>query len=108
MAGIHESNVIDLVTHSPLTGGYTVIMIEWRPWTDSCEQLAELSEKINNYAMFILDGGLARIYPQTAAQSVSIQLDCTDTPSPKAQALIEAASARLLDYHVPFVVNVIS
>lgn len=84
-----------------------MIMIEWRPWTDSSEQLAELSEKINNYAMFILDGGFAQIYPQSARQSVSIQLDCNETPSPKAQALIEAASARLLDYHVPFVVNII-
>ena len=107
MAGIHESNVIDLVAHFPLTGEYALIMIEGGPWTDSSEQLAELSEKINNYAMLILDGRFARIYPQSAGQSVYIQLDCTDTPSPKVQALIEAASARLLDYHVPFVVNVI-
>ncbi len=60
MGGVREPNVIDLVTYDAATGEYALIMIEERPWTDSPEQLAQLSEKINNYAMFALDEGLLR------------------------------------------------
>lgn len=44
--------------------GYKLIMIEGRPWSDAPEQLVQLREKINNYAMFVLDEGLLRAYPE--------------------------------------------
>lgn len=107
MAGIHEPNVIDLVTHDPSSDEYKLIMIEERAWSDAPEHLGQLSEKINNYAMFVLDEGLLRAYPETAGHSVCIQLDCATTPTAQAQELIDLASERLLDYGIRFTVNLL-
>ena len=107
MAGVHEPNVIDLVTHDPTTGEYALIMVEERPWTDSPEQLAQLGEKINNYAMFALDEGMLRAYPQSAGHPLRVQLDCANTPTSKAQELIDLATERLLCFRIRFVVNLL-
>lgn len=47
------------------------------------------------------------MYPESAGQSLRIQLDCQGPPSPQAQELIDLATERLLDYGVRFVVNVL-
>ena len=107
MAGVHETNVIDLVTHDPSRDEYKLIMIEERPWSEAPEQLEQLSEKINNYAMFVLDEGLLRAYPETAGHSLCIQLDCATPPTAEAQELIDLASQRLLDFGIRFSVNLL-
>jgi hypothetical protein len=107
VAGIHEPNVIDLVTHDPSSDEYKLIMIEERPWSDAPEQLEQLSEKINNYAVFVLDEGLLRAYPEAAGHPLCIQLDYPTRPSAQAQELIDLASERLLEYGIRFAVNVL-
>jgi hypothetical protein len=107
VAGVHETNVIDLVTHDPSRDEYKLIMIEERPWSEAPEQLEQLSEKINNYAMFVLDEGLLRAYPETAGHSLCIQLDCATPPTAEAQELIDLASQRLLDFGIRFSVNLL-
>jgi hypothetical protein len=108
VAGIHEPNVIDLVTHDPSSDEYRLIMIEERPWSDAPEQLGQLREKINNYAMFVLDEGLLHAYPETAGHSLCIQLDCATAPNAEAQNLIDSASEHLLDYGIRFTVNLLN
>jgi hypothetical protein len=105
MAGIHDTTVIDLVTHDASTDEYALIMTEARPWTDSPEQLSQLREKINNYAMFAIDEGMTRTYPQAAGKPLRIQLDCADLPSAEASAIIDLARRRLADYKIRFSVN---
>lgn len=107
MAGVHEPNVIDLVTHDPARDEYKLIMIEGRPWSDAPEQLEQLGEKINNYVMFVLDEGLLRAYPETAGHPLCIQLDCVTPPTAEAQELIDLASERLRDYGIRFVVSLL-
>jgi hypothetical protein len=107
MAGVHEPNLIDLVSHHAESGEFALIMIEQRPWSDSTEQLAQLREKINTYAMFALDEGLLRMYPESAGHGLRIQLDCAGVPSRQAQELIDLATERLLVYGIRFVVNVL-
>jgi Family of unknown function (DUF6572) len=108
VAGIHDTHVIDLVTHDPSSDEYALIMTETRPWTDSAEQLTQLREKINTYAMFALDEGMTRSYPQSAGKRLRFQLDCPASPSAQAAALIEQARQRLADYKIRFVVNILS
>lgn len=108
MAGIHDTTVIDLVTHDPASDEYALIMTEARPWTDSPEQLSQLREKINNYAMFAVDEGMTRAYPQAAGKPLRIQLDCASPPSTQAADLIDQARRRLADYKIRLVVNVLS
>jgi hypothetical protein len=107
VAGVHEPNVIDLVTHDSSRDEYKLIMIEERPWSDAPEQLAQLSDKINNYAMFVLDEGLLRAYPETAGHPVCLQLDCATPPTAEVQNLINLASERLIDYGMRFTVNLL-
>ena len=108
MSGIHEPNVIDLVTHSAATGEIVMIMIEGRSWTDEPAQLDQLRDKINNYAMYVLDEGLVRSFPQWADEAVRIQLDCAEPPTREVQELIDIATARLHHYSIRFVVNVLN
>lgn len=106
--GLHEPNVIDLVTQNAATGEYALIMIQQQPWTDAAEQLAQLGEKINDYAMFALDEGLLRAYPQSADHPVRIQLDCTGVPTPRAKEYLDRATERLGEYGITFVVNLLT
>lgn len=99
--------MIDLVTHDPVHDEYKLIMVEDRPWEGAPEQLAQLREKINNYAIFVLDEGLLRSYPETAGHSLCIQLDCVSTPTAEVQELIDLASERLLDHGIRFAVNLL-
>lgn len=84
---------------------YKLIMVEDRPWSGAPEQLEQLREKINNYAMFVLDEGLLRSYPEAAGHPVCIQLDCVSTPTEDVQEFIDLASERLRDYGIRFTVN---
>jgi hypothetical protein len=107
VAGIQEPNTIDLVTHDPKTDEYALIMVETRPWENSAEQLAQLREKINNYAMFALDEGLIRAYPEAANKPLRVQLDCIEPPSGQAAELVKLAGERLGEHRIRFVVNVL-
>ena len=105
-AGIENPDVIDLVSENA-SGEYALIMIETRPWDDSAQQLQQLRQKINTYAMFVLDEGLIRTYPETAGKPLRIQLDCPEPPTTEAAKLIQVASQRFADYGIRFVVNVL-
>ncbi|SRR5216683_694158 len=107
MAGIQDTSVIDLVTHNAESGEYALIMTETRTWSDSPEQLSQLREKINNYAMFVIDEGLTRAYPHSAGKPVRIQLDCASPPSAQAAEMIELARQHLAEYKIRFAVNVL-
>jgi hypothetical protein len=108
MAGIEDSNTIDLVTHDPETDEYALIMVETRRWANSAEQLAQLREKINTYAMFALDEGLIRTHPEAANKPLRVQLDCVEPPTGDVAELIELATEKLGEHRVRFVVNVLA
>lgn len=107
MSGLRDPNKLDLITRDSASGEYALIMVEDRPWTDSPEQMSQLSDKINNYAVFVLDEGLTRAHPESVGAPVRIQLDCVDAPSPKALTLINTAARRLEEYRIRLVVNIL-
>jgi hypothetical protein len=108
MAGIHDSEVIDLITRDKTTGEFAMIMTETRPWANSTAQLEELRAKLNTYAAFILDERLAKTYPESVGMAVRIQIDCTNAPSPQVSALVQRATDSLAPYGITVVVNVLS
>lgn len=105
MPGVAEANVIDVVGQDA-SGRYLVIMVESRAWGTEAAQASQLKEKINAYAGFIMDGSLARHYPETAGQFVDIQLDCCETPSGEFSTIIEHAAMQLQPLGIGFRVNV--
>jgi len=81
-------------------------MVEPRPWGTEAEQALQLKEKINSYTGFILDGALARQYPETAGQAVDIQLNCREKPSGEFAVILEHAAMQLQRLGIGFRVNV--
>ena len=108
MAGIQDTNVIDLVTHEPSADEYVLIITAPEVWTDSDEQLRQLTDKINAYTTFAIEGGLVRAYPQTTGKSIRFQLDCWSPLTSRVGALVEHARYRLANFRIGFTVNLLS
>jgi hypothetical protein len=104
MAGIEDPNVIDLVAQDA-NGEYMVVMVETRPWGVSCEQPDQLKQKINAYVGYILDGDLARQYPEAAEKPVRIQLNCAHTPRGEIATITEWAARQLSQHGIGFAVT---
>jgi len=83
------------------------VVPQTRRWQNSPEQLAQLREKINNYAIFALDEGLIRAYPEAADKPLRVQLDCVEPPTGEAAELVALATERLGEHRIRFVVNVL-
>jgi hypothetical protein len=105
--GLAQTNVVDVVGQDA-SGQYLVIMVESRTWGAEAAQASQLKEKINTYAGFIMNGTLARQYPETAGQPVDIQLNCCEKPSGDFAAIIEHATAQLQRIGIGFRVNVLT
>lgn len=104
MAGIADTNTIDLVAQDT-DGTFLLIMVEDRRWGASDDHEAQLREKINTYAGYVLHGTLAQQYPETAAGSVSIRLDCLESPSGHFAHIVSHAATQLAAHGIGFQVN---
>jgi hypothetical protein len=78
--GVEHAHVIDLIAHDSKTDEVALIMLERRPWDGTELRLFQLQEKINAYLSFALDGEMMEAYPQFAAKSIRLQLDCATMP----------------------------
>lgn len=106
MAGIADTNVIDLVAQDA-DGAYMLVMVEDRPWGADPDQTAQLREKFNTYANYILDGSLAEHFPQTAGEPILIRLDACQPPPEEIAALIEYTTEALDRLGVGLSLNVV-
>lgn len=104
MAGVADTNTIDLVAQDP-DGTYLLVIIEDRPWGAADEQEGQLREKINTYAGYVLDGSLARTYPETAGGPVRIRLDCLEEPRGHFAHIADHAAAQLAAHGIGFQVS---
>jgi hypothetical protein len=106
MAGVKDTNVIDVVAEDPGGEAFTLVMVEDRPWGSDPLQPEQLRQKISLYASWILDGDLGNLYPETIGKPVSIQLDCVQAPDETAAAMIDFARHKLAAFDIPVVVHV--
>lgn len=104
MSGIADANTIDLVAQDA-DGTYLLVMIEERPWGSDPNQVTQLKGKINTYAHYVLDGSLARKYPETAAGPVRIRLDCTAAPTGHYAQVAAHAASQLAACGIDFQIN---
>ena len=88
--GVHNPHVIDLISLDPEANEVVLLMLEERPWGTVSNQLEQLDDKYNNYVSYVLDGHLAKQYPQYADKAVRIQLDCASPPGSREQVRINA------------------
>jgi hypothetical protein len=107
MAGVEEPGVIDVVTQKP-TGGFELIMVETRPWTDPLsERVREIVAKAETYLTFAFEGEMAEMYPDSVGAPLSIRLDCVDEPGEEARAAIGEVAAVIERQGVQFVLDVL-
>lgn len=104
MAGIADTNTIDVVAQDA-DGTYLLVMVEDRRWGAEEEQEAQLREKLNTYAGFVLDGDLTAQYSETAGAQVKIRLDCVEAPSGHFAHITSHAAAQLAAHGIRFEVN---
>jgi len=105
MGGIAQANVVDIVGQDS-SGRFLVIMVESRAWGAEEAQAAQLKEKINAYAGFIMDGSLARKFPETVGEPVDIQLNCPETPTGEFAEILAHAATQLQRVGIGLRVNV--
>ncbi len=106
--GVHNPNVIDLISLDPEANEVVLLMLEKRPWGTDPNQLEQLDDKYNSYVSYVLDGHLAKQYPQYADKIVRIQLDCASPPGAQERARINAMRNFAISERLRFRMNVIA
>ena len=105
--GVANPRVVDLIGLDSESDEVFLLMLEERPWGSHPEQLRQLENKFNAYLGYLLDGFLAREYPQYEGKRVRFQLDCANSPEGEAKAFLNAARNFAENEGIRFVVNVI-
>lgn len=84
------SATIDLITETPETGEFALILVEDGPWpnkdSDWKECLSRIQRRIYDALDVAIDGHLAAKYPDAKGRSVRVQID---SPSGLPSALAE-------------------
>jgi hypothetical protein len=105
--GVHNPQVVDLIALDASTDRVVLTMLEVRPWGSAPDQLRQLESKFNAYLSYVLDGHLARDYPQYAGRKVRFQLDCATPPGggerPMLTAMRNFAAAEDLEFEVQLI-----
>jgi Family of unknown function (DUF6572) len=104
-SGVHNPDVIDVVSHNPQTDIISIGMVEEREWNGSEQMLLELEAKIQNYFSFLVDGQFDRMYPGYVGKPLEIRLFCSTLPDIKTNHFIEQARLKLGPYNIGFVVS---
>lgn len=78
--GIHNPQIIDLITVDPDRDEVVLVMLQRRPWRADAGQIAELQDKFNAYFDYVVLGHLVTEYPQYAEMRVRLQLEYETPP----------------------------
>ena len=88
--GVHNPRVVDLIRLDRERDEVVLLMLEERAWGTEPEQLRQLEAKFNSYLAYVLDGHMAKQYPQYAGKRVCVRLDCASPPGEGEQAMLTA------------------
>ncbi len=106
--GVHNPDVIDLVSCNSTSDEWTLIMIETREWDTKLEHLVQLQSKINSYLSFVLDGQLETDYPESSGKLVKFQLNCPPIFDEQVKKFIQITKDILTEYNIEFIVKTIN
>jgi hypothetical protein len=104
--GVENPKIMDLIEIDPVSAKVVLVMVERRAWGAGPEQFRQIEEKINRYLGYVLDGHLARQYPQYDGKHVRIRLDCVEKPHGEAARFVSAAEHAVGAEGLEFIVNV--
>jgi hypothetical protein len=104
MRGI-DPDSIDLVERNNRTDNWSLLLIHTAEWDGSDEQLDRFERKLERYREFAVDGEMFRLYPESKARPVSIEIHLYTEPRPAALAVIQHVRERLVPYDIPVIVQ---
>lgn len=78
--GVENPEIIDLIRLDRQRGEVDLVVLEKRPWGSDPQQMAQFDEKLNRYLTYLLNGFLARQYPQYEGMPTRIVIDCAEPP----------------------------
>jgi hypothetical protein len=103
--GVFNPRVVDLISYDRERDEVVLLMLEERAWESDPEQLRQLETKFNAYLSYVLDGHLARQYPDYAGKDVCFRLDCAAAPAGEAERMLRAMQNFAAGESIRFVVQ---
>ena len=104
--GVHNPQVVDLISFDDATGEVVLLMLEERTWGSDPEQLRQVEAKFNAYLEYVLGGHMGKQYPDYAEKPVRFQLDCAENPRPEDASFFTAMSNYAAGESIRLVVQV--
>ena len=104
--GVENPRVVDLIAPDRRSGEIVLSLLEGRPWNGGRRQLEEHDEKLDAYFVYVLDGHLARDYPQYKGMPARIELVCAEEPGEAERPFLQAVSRAAVENGLRFVVRV--
>ncbi len=90
--GMHNPQVVDLITPDDATGEVVLVMLEERPWNSVPDHMRQVEAKFNAYLEYVLGGHFTKQYPQYEGRAVRLQIDCVENPPAKEGGFFTAMS----------------
>lgn len=106
MAGIADTETIDVIAEDSDGTSIALYVVEDRAWTDEPARVEQLKQKLNYYAGVIVDGSLIAQYPECAEKVFRIQIDCATPPTDQIADVLSFTQPRLAEYGIGLSVNV--
>ena len=101
-------DIIDLITLDSNRGEVVLLIVEKRPWGSDPKQLEQFDEKLNRYFAYVLDGFLAKDYPQYDRLPLRIQIDSVDEPTDdRTRRFLEGVGMVCEQNDINFIVRVV-
>lgn len=89
--------VVDFVARDPDSDAWRVVLVEEGPWLGAIEnELSRLQERLYGCIDAILDGQLAKKYPESRGRKVQIRVDCYDLPKEAVSGFFERFASGVL------------
>lgn len=104
--GVENPRIVDLIAPDRRSGEVVLSLLEGRPWGGGRAQLEQHDEKLDAYFVYVLDGHLARDYPQYKGMPARIELVCVEEPGEAERPFLAGVSRVAAENGLRFVVRI--
>jgi hypothetical protein len=104
--GVENPRIVDLIAPDRRRGEIVLSLLEGRPWGGGREQLEQHDEKLDAYFVYVLDGHLAREYPQYRGMPARIEVVCVEEPGEAERPFLAGVARTAAENGLRFVVRI--
>jgi hypothetical protein len=104
--GLAAAETIDAIVRDP-PDGWILLLLEVRGWGESAEQPDQLRRKLKAYRIFVSEGYLLEMFPESEGGEVTIVVQSATTPTPEIGHVLDAERRHLRDAGIGLKVEVL-